>query len=168
MIARDGVALVTKSSVPYRVAKNTHQGDDHIVAKAQRAGSWRDESPVIYASGARSDMFFADAVRSDDGYVVAVFAQGSPPWLDGLAIARSFDDEANQAAYCPRCDRDFETMAKPCPKCGDLPHFGPGGCGKCSCGPKVAATTNCNGCGFPRTPAEWTAGGEFCDECMGI
>lgn len=173
MVARHGVALFTASrGTPFRVARNSPQGDDHITAlAAHRTGSVRAEAPVRYASGAISDRFFAEAHLGKGGFVVAVFVDGPAPWLHGPTLYAGDRSEAIEA-YCPHCDEDFTTTAAPCPGCRDYRHRyrpdGSEGCGRCSCEPKAADGRLCPGCFTHRTEGEFsTPDSEFCDVCTG-
>ena len=52
-------------------------------------------------------------------------------------------------AFCGHCDEEFDTLAAPCPRCGDYRHLP--GCGRCSC-PPATAEKLCTRC-FLRRPA---------------
>jgi len=168
MLARGGVALFTAAhSTPFRVRRQTSQGDDHPIARAERNGSCRGRASVTYASGAPSPPFFVDAVADEDGLVLAVFAECSPAWETGLVLGDPDAEFAGAAeAYCPHCEVDFTTMAAPCAACNDYVHSGTDGCGRCSCAPARRGKT-CPACHMWRVPAEWSLGGESCDECLG-
>lgn len=173
MIARDGIALFTAShATPYRVSRGSSQGEDHLTAKAVgRNGPVRGEASVRYASGALSDLFFAEALEIQGRFVVAVFVDGPAAWLTGPTIYN--DGRSNGVeAYCPRCDEDFTTTAAPCRTCGDYRHIyrsdGSDGCGTCSCEPTKSGTRLCQGCFLLRPGAEFsTPGSDRCDECDG-
>lgn len=168
MLVREGVAQFTASrGTLYRVRRGTPQGGDHITAKAARRGRAREEASVIYASGQPSDLFNADAVLADDGYVVAVFVAGRAPWMSGLVLPRTDPWAAAESeAYCTHCEEDFTTLAKPCPKCNDFVHPAPAGCGRCSCEPTVRNAV-CDECFLRRPLSDFTRSARTCDICLG-
>jgi len=78
LTTRDGVAQFTASSSSYRVARNTLQDGNEVVASAVRWGSAKRETRVRYASGVLSEPFHGDAVTDSD-YIFAVMAI-KPAW----------------------------------------------------------------------------------------
>ncbi|MBK6501135.1 MAG: ImmA/IrrE family metallo-endopeptidase [Candidatus Microthrix sp.] len=131
MLAVDGVARFTSSrGTHFRVSRDTKQGVDHITERASVGGSARGLAEVIYASGATSDQFHADAVADDDGYVFAVFVEERPAWERNFAppmVDRTIPNEVE----CSHCDVQFTAFGAPCRHCGDYRHAS--GCDRCSC-----------------------------------
>jgi hypothetical protein len=168
MLARDGCAQFTAShGTPFRVRRGTPQGDEHITAKAAARGRARGEATVVYASGSPSNIFFAEAALAPDGYVVAMFVDAAPAWASGFVLPRRDAWEAAETeGYCIHCEVDFTTLAGPCLDCGDYVHAGPGGCGRCSCGPKVHDAL-CDRCFLRRPLSEFTQSTTSCDICLG-
>lgn len=168
MIARNGIAQFTAShSTPYRVRRGTPQGDSHITVRAAEHGRARLHDVVVYASGSKSNKFFADAVATDS-LVIAVFMENRPPWVTGLALPA--DDPTSDTevdAYCTHCEFDFVGMGSPCRKCHGYFHRGSDGCGKCAC-TDVAKNKLCSECFVRRTPGEFTQHADKCDVCLGV
>jgi len=165
MVARDGVAQFTAShATPYGVGRGSPQGADHITAKASDRGRCRERAGVVYASGARSSQFFGDAVRDDEGYVVALFVEANPPWIHGLALPpKDAFADAESESYCPHCEADFTTLSAPCPKCRDHKHSP--GCDRCSC-PTSKEHQLCGECFLRRPPSNFTKDPAICDLCL--
>lgn len=169
MLTRNGMALFTAShSTPYRVRRNTPQGDGHITLKAAQVGALHGESTITYASGVSSNTFFADAaVDGEQGFVVAVFMEGRPPWVKGVALPRhDAATDAEVECFCTHCEIDFTGIGRPCPRCDGYVHHGQEGCGKCACRPQ-AAQVLCGGCFLRRPPSDFTRNPSTCDICLG-
>lgn len=162
MVAHGGVAQFTASrGTPYRLARNTPQGDGHITVRAAVNGSWRAEEAVRYASGATSKTYFADAVADGD-YVFAVFLDARAPWIKGVSLYSG--DRINPAeSYCGRCDVAFETLAAPCPTCHDYRHTP--GCDLCSCEPALRERL-CDTCFTRKHEGLFAGGATTCADCL--
>lgn len=168
MLARAGIAQFTAShSTPFRVRRGTVQGASHITARASEHGRARDQDVVVYASGASSNTFFADA-QAADGFVVAVFMENRPPWITGLALPDADPtSHTEEDAYCTHCEVDFVGMGSPCRKCQGHFHRGQGGCDRCAC-TEASKTKLCPECFIRRTLGEFTQNPEICDVCLGL
>ncbi|MGH2732282.1 MAG: ImmA/IrrE family metallo-endopeptidase [Actinomycetota bacterium] len=157
----EGLALFTANhNVPYRVARRTPQGADHLVARAGRMGSARGESRICYASGTLSPPYHADAVRDAD-YIFAVFVSDRPPW-GGLSILSSDPGPVGYETTCARCGDDFEGFGLPCSRCGDwvCPH-----CNRCSCNDGLYERV-CQRCNLRKHVAQFEARSEICRDCL--
>lgn len=164
MLARDGVAVFTSSrSTPFRVRRESVQGDDHITSAAGSRGQASGSSSVVYHSGAPSDRYHADAVADEDGYVFAVFVADRPAWEQDFTLIVSSDTDPVEVE-CPTCEEQFTTLASPCGRCGDYVHER--GCGRCSCA--ASAERLCGTC-FNRKAAHLfsSATADNCIDCGG-
>jgi hypothetical protein len=162
MLAEAGTARFTATvNTPYRVARGTPQGDDHLVSRAGRLGAACGEARVRFRSGAVSDPMHADAVARD-GYVFAVFVAGRAAWQP-LSILSERPGPVQHYGSCPFCHDDFSTWEQPCSACGDLrcPN-----CGQCSCAPAAPrGGRECTKCHMVQPRHLFRGGSTICNEC---
>lgn len=125
------VRFAARTNTPYRLARNTSQSADSILARAGANGRASDgQATLRYPSGKFTDPHHSQAVRHGN-YVFGVFTTGRPPWETGVWIP---DEQPTriQEVVCgfDECGKIWTTATRPCPKCGD--HNCPR-CGRCGC-----------------------------------
>jgi Zn-dependent peptidase ImmA (M78 family) len=162
MLAEGGTARFTATAnTPYRVARGTPQGEDHLVAQAARVGVARGEARVRFRSGAWGDPMHADAVARD-GYVFAVFVAGRAAWQP-LSILSERPGPVQYQGSCGFCHDDFSTWKRPCSACGDP--FCPS-CGRCSCAPATArGSRECTSCHLVQPGHLFRGTSTVCADC---
>ena len=165
MLARNGTAVFTAAhGTNYRVRAGSPQGADHLVTQASVRGHARGPSHVVFASGARSDPYQGDAIRMDDGLVVAVFTAAKAPWISGYqppATERHGGDDA----FYPHCDSDFAGFGAPCKACGGFTHNGNDGCGQCACNPTRIPEQTCRNCFYRLAVSNFRPRSRVCKTC---
>jgi Zn-dependent peptidase ImmA (M78 family) len=162
MLAEGDTARFTATAnTPYRVARGTSQGDDHLVARAARLGAARGEARIRFRSGAWSDPMHTDATARD-GCVFAVFVAGRAAWQP-LSILSERPGPIEYQGFCGFCHDDFSTWERPCSDCGDprCPN-----CGRCSCAAAVPrGSRQCSKCQLVRPRHLFHGESTVCDDC---
>ena len=164
----DGVATFTAHhpATPWRIARQTHQGNDSLLVRAAQSPSRRARgvTRVRFATGTVSGLVHADAFVADDGWVYqVVVADSHSPWVQGLNLGLTDNGPDPEEIECPNCGEAGLVWTRPCQTCGDrvCPQ-----CQRCSCpfGPKLRT---CPTCTLSRPPNQFAAGAEVCNDCSG-
>jgi hypothetical protein len=157
------VRFAARSNTPYRIARDTRQPPDGVLAQAANSGRASDPRATLrYASGQPTDPHHAQAVRHGN-YVIAVFTTGRPPWDRGLWIPDESVAQATQATCgFDDCGHEWTALGRPCSRCRDHRCEE---CGRCGCDvPETAEVAICQcGCGM-QVRASRVVGG-VCNDC---
>lgn len=161
----EGEAVFTAHHIAtnWRVARDTAQGPDSILALAGRATSrhHRGVTTVRFAHGGSSGQLQADAYLADDGWVYAVLVDDThSPWDTGLSFATAETGPNIEDIECPRCGP--QRAWKVCPRCGD--HECPN-CERCSC-PVGPGERRCEGdCYLMKPVTQFQGDSKICVDC---
>lgn len=142
------------------VARMTVQ-DDALLLQGARSGRARGYARLRFPSGAYSDEYHADVVRSGM-YLFAVLVADAPPW--GGVSVRSSRGGGYALAWCEHCVGEFQPISAACSGCGD--HVCPD-CRRCGCAAAPAPRARiCSEC-FQEAPGQKFVG-DRCAICAGV
>jgi hypothetical protein len=162
----DGTAvfIAHHSATRWRIARNTPQGTDSLLATAghRPGGHARGVTRARFANGNISGELQGDAFADHDGWVFAVFVEDPySPWQSGLSVASADTGPTSDEIECPHCLSAGESWSAPCPTCRERRCSN---CGRCSC-PVGPATRQC-GCCFLMKPAnQFVPESPYCADC---
>lgn len=161
MLGEGSVSRFTASVSPYRIARNTDQGPDSILAQTALRGTARGKAHPRFRTGNEGPQLFADAV-SEGGYTFAVLTD-SPAWED-FTVRDKDDIFEEHEGSCPSCEIDFTTRRAPCPSCCEPFCWR---CGGCWCGVAGIKVTErfCADCTMMRPPNLFDGDSTICRDC---
>ncbi|MGH9228302.1 MAG: ImmA/IrrE family metallo-endopeptidase [Acidimicrobiales bacterium] len=163
----DGTATFTAHhpATPWRIARDTPQGEDSLLSKAATSPSARARgvTQARFARGNTSGNVHGDAFAADDGWVYEVIvADSHSPWVKGLNLGLTDTGPEPEDIECSHCGEASQVWTAPCPTCGDraCPR-----CGRCSC-PVGPTPRPCPSCGLLKPPNQFPGGATVCVDCQ--
>lgn len=158
----DTILFCAPVGTPFRLARGTSQGHDHLLAKAsQRGAAVSDHVTLTHRSGGGTPEFAGQAVASGD-YVFAVLTDATKlPW--GGWRPPSTSTGTAPEAYCESCDELVEAWDW----CDIGRHRICGECGWCACSkPKAKIPTRpCDSCFLTKPLAVFDGDSRTCRDC---
>lgn len=162
----DGIATFTahKPGTPWRIARDTPQGEESMLSKAARRGTRcvTGRTRVRFAAGNLSGPVFGDAFAADDGWVYMVIAATShSPWERGPSFGIAYTGPDPQDIECGACGETSRVWTGPCRTCG-VPRCPI--CNRCAChvGPQ---TVMCSSCFLRKPTNQFEQGRTTCVDC---
>jgi hypothetical protein len=147
----------------YQWGRHTPLPAQHPLWRAHTTGTYRGQGPVVWASGARMNLWL-DAV-ADGRLIHAVFSETRYWSGEGLSVLNQLPTSARPTAMsdtCRRCGSNTWGYTA-CVACGDVRCRE---CGQCGCGAPTPASRVCSACHLEKGKGQFRSpASTVCRDC---